>query len=187
MPSLFSFLHFAAAFALVSALVLEQVLLRDALNLWSAHTLVLADRIYGAAATILLFAGFARVLYFEKGAHYYFHSAPFLAKLALFVIVALLSIPATLEFLSWRKALAQGAGARGERAPLAQDPGAGARAAGRRGVDHRRRHAHGARRRLLRLARRRVSSVIARRAPVTATQRGADEDRLPCNGAKGRE
>lgn len=107
MPSLFSFLHFAAAFALVSALVLEQVLLRDALNLWSAHTLVLADRIYGAAATILLLAGFARVLYFEKGAHYYFHSAPFLAKLALFVIVALLSIPATLEFLSWRKALAR--------------------------------------------------------------------------------
>jgi putative membrane protein len=108
MPSLFSFLHFAAAFALVSALVLEQVMLRDALTLWSAHTLVLADRIYGAAATVLLLAGFARVLYFEKGPHYYFHSAPFLAKLALFVIVGLLSIPATLEFLSWKKSLAQG-------------------------------------------------------------------------------
>jgi putative membrane protein len=108
MASLFSFLHFAAAFGLVSALVLERVLLDDELRLAGARTLVLADRIYGASAGILLVAGFARVLYFEKGPHYYFHSAPFLAKLALFAIVGLMSIPATLEFLSWRKPLAQG-------------------------------------------------------------------------------
>ena len=107
MASFFSFLHFAAAFALVSALVLERVLTDETLSLWSARRLVFADRIYGASAGVLLLAGFARVLYFEKGPHYYFHSAPFLAKLALFAIVALMSIPATLEFLSWRKPLAQ--------------------------------------------------------------------------------
>ena len=45
---------------------------------------------------------------FEKGAAYYFHSAPFIAKLALFVIVGLLSIIPTTEFLSWRKATNQG-------------------------------------------------------------------------------
>lgn len=107
MASLFSLLHFAAAFALVAALVLERVLTEEALSLWSARTLVFADRIYGVAAGILLLAGFARVLYFEKGSHYYFHSAPFLAKLALFLVVGLMSIPATREFLSWRKPLAQ--------------------------------------------------------------------------------
>jgi putative membrane protein len=33
-----------------------------------------------------------RVFYFDKGAPYYFQSAPFMAKLALFVGVGLLSI-----------------------------------------------------------------------------------------------
>ena len=45
---------------------------------------------------------------FEKGAAYYFQSAPFLAKLALFAAVGLLSIVPTREFLSWRKALRRG-------------------------------------------------------------------------------
>ena len=68
----------------------------------------MADRIYGASAGIVLVVGLLRVYYFEKGAAYYFHSAPFIAKLSLFVIVALLSIPPTIEFISWGKALKEG-------------------------------------------------------------------------------
>jgi putative membrane protein len=45
------------------------------------------------------------VFFFEKGAYYYFHSGPFIAKLALFVVVGLLSIYPTLEFIAWRKSL----------------------------------------------------------------------------------
>ena len=52
--------------------------------------------------------GFLRVFYFEKGASYYFHSVPFIAKLSLFVAIALLSIYPTIEFLSWTKSLKQG-------------------------------------------------------------------------------
>jgi putative membrane protein len=46
-----------------------------------------------------------RVFYFEKGAAFYFQNGAFIAKMALFVAVALLSIYPTLKFLSWRKGI----------------------------------------------------------------------------------
>jgi len=108
MTSLFAFLHHVAAFALVASLVIEFVLIRDELTFAVARKLQLADRVYGAAAGAVLVIGFLRVIYFEKGATYYFHSAPFIAKLSLFAIVGLVSIYPTVEFLSWRKAMKQG-------------------------------------------------------------------------------
>src|SRR5262249_60683288 len=60
------------------------------------------------SASLLLIVGLLRVFYFEKGALYYFASHAFLTKLAVFIIVALLSIAPTLELLSWRKALKAG-------------------------------------------------------------------------------
>jgi putative membrane protein len=48
------------------------------------------------------------VFHLEKGAAYYFHSIPFLAKLSLFAIIGLLSIYPTVQFLKWRTAVRQG-------------------------------------------------------------------------------
>lgn len=109
MTSLFAFLHHIAAFALVAALAIELVVIRNELSLRSARTLVMADSIYGLSATIVLIIGFSRVFFFEKGATYYFHSAAFIAKVSLFVLVALVSIYPTVQFLSWRSHLKQGA------------------------------------------------------------------------------
>src|SRR5205814_2733870 len=97
-----------AAFTLVAAVAIEFVLLRGELTLWAARRLQVTDAILGIAATVLLVAGLSRVVWFEKGAAYYFHSHAFLTKFALFIIVALLSIVPTVEFLSWRKAVKQG-------------------------------------------------------------------------------
>lgn len=108
MPALFAFVHHAAAFALVSALVLELVLVRDELTLKTARILQKADMALGISAGMLLAIGLARVVYFEKGASYYFHNLPFLAKLSLFIAVALLSIYPTVVFLSWRKPTSEG-------------------------------------------------------------------------------
>ena len=108
MTSLFAFLHHVAAFALVASLAIEFALIRDELTLAGARKLQLADRVYGASAGAVLGIGFLRVIYFEKGAAYYFHSVPFIAKLSLFAIIGLVSIYPTVEFLSWRKAMKQG-------------------------------------------------------------------------------
>ncbi len=108
MSALFAFMHHAAAFALVSALVIELVLLRTELTLSSARILQKADMALGISAGLLLAVGLIRVVYFEKGAAYYFHNAAFIGKLSLFVAIALLSIYPTVVFLSWKKSLAEG-------------------------------------------------------------------------------
>jgi putative membrane protein len=106
--ALFAFLHHAAAFLLVAVVMVELVLMRGEITVASARTLVRMDSVYGVSAVLLLIFGFIRVFYMEKGADYYFHSGPFLAKLTLFIIVGLLSIVPTVKFLGWRKAVQAG-------------------------------------------------------------------------------
>jgi putative membrane protein len=108
MSTLFAFLHHLAAFTLVAAVAIEFALIRGELTLSSARRLVVTDMVLGIAAGALLVIGLSRVFFFEKGADYYFHSHAFLAKFSLFVVVGLLSIVPTLEFLSWRKATTAG-------------------------------------------------------------------------------
>ena len=45
---------------------------------------------------------------FEKGSDCYFHSYAFMAKFSIFIVIGLLSIIPTIEFLSWRDALESG-------------------------------------------------------------------------------
>jgi len=108
MSTLFAFLHHVAAFTLVSALAIEFALIRQELTLASARRLQATDLVLGMAAGALLLIGLARVFLFEKGSDYYFHSHAFMAKFSVFIVVGLLSIIPTMEFLSWRKALHAG-------------------------------------------------------------------------------
>jgi putative membrane protein len=100
-----AFLHHLAAFALVAALVVEFVLIKGELNATTVRRLARADMIFGISSGALVAIGLLRVFYFEKGAAYYFHSATFLAKLAVFALVGLLSIYPTVKFISWRKGI----------------------------------------------------------------------------------
>lgn len=106
--ALFAFLHHAAAFLLVAVVMVELVLMRGEITVANARTLLRMDSVYGVSAMVLLIVGFIRVFYTEKGAAYYFHSVPFLAKLTLFLIAGLLSIVPTVKFLGWRKAVKAG-------------------------------------------------------------------------------
>jgi putative membrane protein len=108
MSTLFAFLHHLCAFTLVSALAIEFALIKQELTLSSARRLQLTDLVLGIAAGALLMIGLLRVFFFEKGAAYYWHSHAFLTKFSLFVIVALLSIIPTREFLSWSGAIRAG-------------------------------------------------------------------------------
>jgi putative membrane protein len=108
MSTLFAFLHHLCAFTLVAAVAIEFSLMRGELTLGSARRLQATDLVLGIAAGLLLIIGLLRVFYFEKGASYYFHSHAFLIKFSLFIIIGLLSIIPTLEFLSWRGAIKAG-------------------------------------------------------------------------------
>jgi putative membrane protein len=106
MTTLFAFLHHLCAFTLVAAVAIEFTLIRQELTLASARRLQVTDIVLGISAGALLVIGLLRVFFFEKGAAYYWHSHAFLAKFGLFIIIGLLSIVPTLEFLSWRDAIA---------------------------------------------------------------------------------
>jgi putative membrane protein len=108
MTTLFAFLHHLCAFTLVAAVAIEFTLIRQELTPASARRLQMTDIVLGMSAGALLVIGLLRVFFFEKGAAYYWHNHAFLAKFALFIVIGLLSIVPTMEFLSWRDAIADG-------------------------------------------------------------------------------
>ncbi len=108
MTIFFAFLHHVLAFTLVATVTVELVLVKDRISIERARRILRTDAIYGVSAILLLVVGFLRVMFFEKGTAYYFHSIPFIAKMLLFITVAILSIYPTLTFLSWRKSLNRG-------------------------------------------------------------------------------
>lgn len=105
--ALLAFLHHGAAFVVFGVLTAELVLLKGEMTLASARSLLRMDAAYGLSAMLLLVVGFVRVFYTEKGAAYYFGSAPFIVKISLFAIVGIISIYPTRQFLSWRAGLRQ--------------------------------------------------------------------------------
>jgi putative membrane protein len=108
MSTLFAFLHHLAAFTLVAAIAVEFTLIRQEITFATARRLLITDAVLGGSATALLGIGLLRVFYFEKGAAYYFSSHAFMAKLAVFIAVGVLSAVPTVEFLSWRAAIKAG-------------------------------------------------------------------------------
>lgn len=104
----FAFVHHVAAFTLAAALTAELALFERDLNVRQARRVQLADLAYGISAGVLLVVGLLRVLYFERGGTYYFDNVFFMAKLSLFILVALLSIYPTVLFRSWNKQLNTG-------------------------------------------------------------------------------
>jgi putative membrane protein len=101
--ALVALLHHLAAFTLVAALVAEHLLFERRMEAPAAQRLRAVDAVYGLSAGVLLVAGLLRVFYFEKGAAYYLGNPWFLAKLGLFITIALLSIYPTVSFISWRR------------------------------------------------------------------------------------
>ena len=63
------------------------------------------DAVYGMLAGLILLAGGLRLLYGVKGAAFYIHNPLFWTKLGLFVLVGLISIFPTLNYMRWRNVL----------------------------------------------------------------------------------
>lgn len=108
MSAIVAFLHHIAFIVIMLTLSTEMLMLKQPLTLTSARKIQTYDAIYGVSAILILIIGGLRVMYFEKGADYYLHSAPFIAKMILFIIVGLISIHPTVTFIKWGKSLKQG-------------------------------------------------------------------------------
>ena len=97
--------HHILIFGLFALLGAQLVLVRPGMDAGIIAKVGRLDRVYGILALGVLLAGLARVFEGAKGPAYYFGNHIFLTKLTLFVIVGLLSIRPTLDFIAWNRAL----------------------------------------------------------------------------------
>lgn len=88
-----------------AVLAVEGLTLKLEMSLRDAWKIAIADGLYGIAATIVLFTGILRMLYFGKGANYCLGNWAFGIKAGIFIGVGLLSLYPTFSFLSWIKNL----------------------------------------------------------------------------------
>ncbi|MEI2415691.1 DUF2214 family protein [Orrella sp. JC864] len=102
--ALLAWLHYLAIFLLITALAAQATLLRPGLAAATALRLANYDRLYLACAIAALATGLARLMLGPKGTAFYMSNGWFHAKMALFVLIGLCSIPPTLQYLRWRKA-----------------------------------------------------------------------------------
>jgi putative membrane protein len=109
LESLLQYAHILAILTLVVFLTSEAALCRPE---WMSPAIVerlaKVDRIYGIAALAVVVTGLARIYLGAKGPSWYWGNWLLHAKIGLFVLAALLSIPPTLHFARWRKALRAG-------------------------------------------------------------------------------
>jgi len=102
-------LHHLAVLALVVLVAVEVMLMRPGLTPKDLGKLVKVDAAYGGSAMLVIVIGIARVIWGIKGADFYLSNPWFWTKMAVFLVIGLLSIPPTIAILKWRKALASDA------------------------------------------------------------------------------
>jgi putative membrane protein len=105
--SLMATLHHLSAFTLTACLVYEFIAFSKVLTVEEARRIQRVDLWYGISAGLLVTVGLLRVFFFEKGAPFYAANLMFWIKMALFVIVGLLSIYPTIRYIKWNPILAE--------------------------------------------------------------------------------
>jgi putative membrane protein len=105
LDALLAALHHVCVFGLFVILTAEMVLVRPGITAEAIVRVVRIDLFYGILAGLALVAGVLRVMYGAKGAAFYTGNPVFWTKLGLFVLIGLLSLPPTVNYIRWRKAL----------------------------------------------------------------------------------
>jgi len=97
-------LHHLLVFAMFGILCAELIAVRRGIDPATVARVGLIDLGYGGAAGAIVVVGFSRAIFAAKGWIYYSHNAFFWAKIGVFVLVGLLSVPPTIAFIRWRRA-----------------------------------------------------------------------------------
>jgi len=97
--------HHLIVFALVATLAAELALAKPRVNAITVRRLSGLDRAYGILAGLILVVGALRVVFGDAGWSFYAGQWGFWAKMAAFALVGVLSIPPTIAFIRWRRAI----------------------------------------------------------------------------------
>ncbi|HLH11928.1 MAG TPA: DUF2214 family protein [Methylovirgula sp.] len=96
--------HHLLVFSIFGILFAEFILVRRGMDWQAVKRLGLIDIWYGVLAGLIIAVGFSRAVFAAKGWAYYSHNAFFWAKIGTFVVVGLLSVPPTIDYINWRRA-----------------------------------------------------------------------------------
>ena len=94
--------HHLVIFALFGIIVAELLMVKRGMDLAAVTRVGSVDRWYGILAGVILAVGFSRAVFAAKGWAYYSHNGFFWAKIGTFVVIGLLSLPPTVNFIRWR-------------------------------------------------------------------------------------
>lgn len=95
-------LHHLGVFTVAGVIAAELALIRPGMSMDKILQAAKIDALYGIAAGMVLFIGFARVFFGLKGSAFYLQNPVFWAKLIAFIAVGVLSITPTLLLIHWR-------------------------------------------------------------------------------------
>ena len=101
--ALLAYLHFVAIIATGATLTVEAVLCRPGLRWSAARLLGRLDLFYFGAAILALGSGLGRLFFGVKGSDFYLNNPVFYFKIGLFLVVALISIIPTMQFIRWSR------------------------------------------------------------------------------------
>jgi putative membrane protein len=105
MEPLVAYLHYLAIVLIAGFLVAEIVVCRPSLDAERVRLLPRLDIVFFAGALLALATGLLRLFYYAKGVGFYLPNPFFIVKMALYVVIASLSIKPTMAFLRWRRRL----------------------------------------------------------------------------------
>jgi putative membrane protein len=106
LEALLAYAHILAILTMVVFLTSEAALCRAQwLNAAVVERLAKIDLVYGLASGAVLLTGIARTWWGIKGTAWYWTNPLLHTKLALFIVIGLLSIKPTLMFIRWRREL----------------------------------------------------------------------------------
>jgi putative membrane protein len=96
--------HHVLVFGLFGILFSEFVAVQRGMSPAVVTRIASIDLWYGLLAGLILIVGFSRAVFAAKGWGYYSHNVFFWAKIGVFAVIGLLSVPPTLVFIRWRRA-----------------------------------------------------------------------------------
>lgn len=106
LEAILAYLHLVAILTLVVFLSSEAALCRmEWMNAKVVERLARIDTVYGIASGAVLLTGVARTWWGVKGTSWYWTNPLLHTKLAIFIVIGLLSIKPTMMYARWRKEL----------------------------------------------------------------------------------
>lgn len=104
LDAILSYLHFTAIFLFFAFLSVELMLMRSRLDAELVRLLVRVDHWYFGSVIATFVTGILRFAFGAKGPAFYLGAWPIYVKVALFLVVAIVSVRPTLRFVAWRRA-----------------------------------------------------------------------------------